>query len=227
MTALNLWVQEHSAHLITDGAQYHPDGRIFSISSKVLVFPEARVAISTRGAATVERVRERYAHVGAVSQAELYAHFAAICANIKAENDLWHPERDVINGLGLTAIAWDDAADRPIAWHVGTDPLTLLEGMEPNTVYKGGIGWMSPQIDDWSGIEWDDLCPDRDGPRILQAQRDRLEQTPSGSAFHMVGGFGEATTVTRDGVKTRRICEWPEDSIGELITPTKKSGQDD
>jgi hypothetical protein len=58
--------------------------------------------------------------------------------------------------------------------------------------------------------------PVNDLLHILEVQR----QNKGGHyKFHLVGGFALLTTITKDGITQRVVHVWPEDKVGEVITP--------
>lgn len=221
MTALNLWVQPDAAHLITDAAHYAPDGNVRWFGPKVLCFSEAGVALSSRGHITAARLRQLYDATGATTKAEIIGAMKFVAETAKAQNAAAFPDAETVgmSDFSLTAIAWDDQSDKPIAWHIGTGGVGLMPGMDPLVIYRGGHGWMSPHLEDLGALDWDALEPDIDGARILTMQREMPIECPWGPKFHMVGGYGEATTLTRTGIVQRRIIEWPEDEVGKPIRP--------
>jgi hypothetical protein len=51
--------------------------------------------------------------------------------------------------------------------------------------------------------------------KLLEMQRHAIYP----GCGHKIGGYGQLTTIRPDGIEERRLQEWPEDKIGELIQP--------
>jgi len=82
------------------------------------------------------------------------------------------------------------------------------------------IGW-----DDLAhlGLAADDLAasdfPERYGAEIIGAMRSKRGLLPGGkAAIFGVGGLCSLTTVTKDGVRIRELCDFP-DMIGQKVNP--------
>jgi hypothetical protein len=64
-----------------------------------------------------------------------------------------------------------------------------------------------------------DFDPDIHGLPLLELERTTPQPVPGQQALlHIVGGFGQLTTVRRDSIETRILARWP-DKIGERIKP--------
>lgn len=215
MTACNLWLQPHAGHLVTDGAMYDADGVIHWIASKVVVAEGARMAIGFLGAVDQERIaialQQRCDNFGHSQEVALQS-LVPVAADLRLENasrDPVPPDRG-LNGFALLAVTWDARAGRPRGWIVQTDdaPQRLAE---PWTLHETA-GYTTPDVPLPVDMACGRLSGIAHGLEVLEAQRKHTE--PDGQ--HIVGGFGEVTTVTAAGVSKVRLVDWP-DRLGETI----------
>ena len=216
MTAVSLIVQPAEAHLVTDGAFYQEDGTLLSIASKVLPLPSLRMAIAVSGSVLPERVAEALGRP--TTQEGAIEALPAIVQKLRQENEsaqpLWTGKPDDLNGLQVAVAAWSSRHGRAIGYIVASNGLWAGPSYRPFTLAPVDH-FVAPPVDD---LPYDPRRPEafrprRHGRSILAAQRMYAE--PSTGA-HFVGGFGELTTVDRNGVRQERLVTWP-DRVGERI----------
>ena len=216
MTACNLWLQPHAGHLVTDGAMYDSDGVIHWIASKVVVADAARMAIGFLGTVDQERIaaalqqrRDNFGH----SQEVALQSLVPIAMDLRLENTARSPELEAqgLNGFALVAVTWDALIGHPRGWIVQTEDAPH-QMADPWTLHET-FGYTTPDVPTPIDMACGHLSGIQHGLEVLEAQR---RQPQHGQ--HIVGGFGEVTTVTADGVRKVRLVDWP-DKIGERITP--------
>jgi hypothetical protein len=69
------------------------------------------------------------------------------------------------------------------------------------------------------------LVLDEDFLKLFRWQRTHKTTTPSDpteTPLYPIGGFVQRVDMTKDGMATRIIHRWPEDSIGERINPFRE-----
>lgn len=219
MTAHNVWTQGHAAHIVTDAAAYFKDGTIESFASKIAVFPDQKVAMAGQGRIGACRIISHLPLIP-LTQRELIQAMPSALRAIVAANEAAHPG-DPDNAACMSAIAWDEEAGRAMVYSVGSGGSAVVGG-EPFVRYTGS-GTISPPMDT-SGLSFETMDPLEIGADILRVQR--LWTSPQHSDCHVVGGYGEAISVTRDGLSAvSRLIDWPEDKIGQRIgnRPSKPS----
>jgi hypothetical protein len=205
MTACNIWLQPSAGHIISDGALYDPDGRIVQIASKIVISDDIGLAFMSLGRCHHTRLGEHLIRLNAASNIEALAALPDIAAALKAENvAAGQTDPDLI----LVALGWSEPRRAPIAFAVSTGGRQALGG--PGELIEV-LGYSTPEVALPFAITSGRLDPDANGLAALEAQRRDLAL-----GYSIVGGFGEVTTVTAEGITKRRIVEWP-DAVGNQI----------
>ena len=212
MTAHNVWTQGHAAHIVADAASYWPDGTIEGFQSKIVAFPDQKMAMVGQGRLSSTRILGHVVKAAPVTQRDVIELMPVILRTIVSENEAVFPG-DPVNCACISAIAWDEATERAVVYSVGSGGDAVVGG-DPYVRYRGK-GTLSPPMDA-AHLSFETMDPLEVGADILRAQR--LWTSPQHSDCHVVGGYGEAISVTRDGLSlVSRIIEWPEDAIGQRI----------
>lgn len=231
MSAINVIQQTDATHLVTDGASYARDGTIVDLCEKVFVLPAARCAYTMRGRTSdgipeilhylesLEEVLELMPILSKVLHRKLHA---------VEPQEIFEPLRN----FEIVIAGWSTVRERPEAWALATrrheidDIFMHVESFEPYTLYELPILVTAPGVSLsalfgslTSMADVDALDPESAALALLEAQRAKA-WTVGDRDIHCVGGFGDLTTIDRDGVRTRRIVEWP-DKPGKPIDPTK------
>lgn len=209
MTAINMIVQSDACHLITDGAYYDAGGRVMELRTKVTTCSRVRMAIGCSGSVKDIHVVQRLGQV--TDQTDAITRLPGIFGSIRDANRADHPEGETTqhNELMLFVAIWSDRTDRAEGWVIASDQAYLGDAYQPGTLVEVEQ-LTSPPLPVIDAVAFD---ASRDGAALLDAQR--RYRWPDNRRVY-VGGFGEATTVTREGVTKRRLCEWP-DKVGEHI----------
>ncbi|WP_267380527.1 MULTISPECIES: hypothetical protein [unclassified Sphingomonas] len=210
MSAVSVIVQSCSVSLLTDGALCAHDGTLRAIASKVAINQRLRMAIVGIGRI---RPNEIAAKIPVRSQNEAIRSLPAFLAMHRqwnAENAADY-ERAGRNDCHLIVGLWSDDEDAPEAWIVGSSQAFFGPSYRPFTLAQIdqlcmppiAAGAFDPAVFD----------PRASGAAVLSEQRKHLNR-----GKHWVGGFGELTTVTAEGVNFDRLLGWS-DKVGEAITP--------
>ena len=215
MTAANLFLQPTAGHLVTDGAVYDSEGVIRHIASKVVEAPAIHFACTFLGMVDQERIANALQHRASMfglSQEAALQSLGPIAADLRLENASLLPEMEErgLTGFAIIACTWDHSAGRPRGWIVQTEnaPQQLAE---PYTLTETP-GYMTPDVPLPVDPATGELSGLLHGREVLEAQRRHKE--PDGC--HIVGGFGECTTVTAAGVEKVRLVDW-QDKLGDRI----------
>ena len=209
MTAISLLVQRNRASLLTDAAYYDEVGTVHAIGSKVALAPPGfRMAVAVAGHAFAPIVRDALAT--ASTQTEALSWLPSIAAAIKTNTQAKRPTQS--GDLQLFAVLWSDRTDEPEGWVISTSEAYFGPSYQPGRLVCVDQV-CSPPIQE-TPFDLNIFDPQRDGRAVLVAQRAKPDERDG--AF-CVGGFGELTTVTRTGVRQKRLVRWP-DRVGEVIS---------
>jgi hypothetical protein len=233
MSALNGIVQREAVHLLTDGASYRSDGRIFDIGSKIQAFPAARVAIGWAGFNPMEAIRKGIRKHKARTALEILAALPSILRDTTSDYErvyAWQRRFPVLTWLtgsephppclSVLVALWDDG---PQLWAIHSDneidarlepfvPVRLMRSLDLMPGTEPAVFGREVAFEDRSSFD-----PARDGLALLEHQRREPWAKENGDQY-LVGGFAELTTVSADGVHQRRLDTWP-DKIGRKIEP--------
>ena len=213
MTAVSMIAQAASASLLTDGALYDDVGTIRAIASKVATSTRLRMAIAGMGRVNPVEIANAMPATG--TQGDAMRSLPAIAKQQREANRREAPqfEHVELNDLQLFVAMWSDDTDRPECWIISTETRCFGAGYRPYSLVEVEQLWI-PGIKA-AGFDPARFDPIEDGRRVLVEQRGNLHEDDGRS---YVGGFGELTTVTRNGIAQRRLVEWP-DKVGEVIRP--------
>lgn len=220
MTAFIVAPYHDRVEIVSDGAVYTPDGVLLGTADKVIksdVVPLAMVGS------------------GAVNETLALADVALLLARETASVDatLAHLEHRLarasaafnVGGLRL-AIGAISESRGPVCFSFSTfdEPTSGIAAFKMQLMNRCFAQGAPPLGDDLiaygplsigAGLE-------RDAVFLMDAMR-RQKMTnpvnPEREPFYSVGGHVDITTVTREGVTTRRLHTWPEDRIGGPIDP--------
>lgn len=213
MTALNVFIEGTSAHLITDGLAHLPDGTT-AVVNKVGLLPNLPAAFAIRGTAFfIHSLR------GAL---EGFADFDALVRGVvqrtKDAADQCAPlfEQSAFGrNFELALIGYSSSRGRPQAFTLANFP---NHGAPAWTLVPIDDGLISPG--DGSFFERLQVrgllpCEDsfdvgRDGLEIMRLQRGITAETPPGSGrvAPVIGALAQLVSVSRDRVETRVLERW-------------------
>lgn len=234
MSAIVILQQTNAIHLITDGATYRDDGTVQEFRSKVTHLPAANCALAMRGGTWACQPLAAALSL-CCSFDEIADVLPDVVKGMMATYDIYfsdqpsHPKH-----FEIVIAGWSDNMDRMVAAvalsRQRNDPddptgFSTFDIYERGTLLVPGQGCTIPAIDMEATLgrslttqaDIDALDPEMDGFLLHAAQR-REPGLYSGRAAYIIGGFAELTTVTRHGLESRVIHEWP-DVIGQKITP--------
>ena len=235
MTAINSIVLRDRLHVFSDGAHYDRHGVIKAITSKISQIPSYPGIVAVRGATysapllahdfglhapnfdrLLEEVEtlfpflmEKYAdQFGGNTSGQL---FLGGWSETRRKMELYFLSND---DLHLSSVEGEDTegAFRPDVGELQNLATgNILPGLMEGDVERGFDPYPAPdQVE--ANIEYI-------ARTILELQRQRKHGAIEDSeAEHIVGGFVQLTTVSRDGISTRILHRWP-DTIGETIRP--------
>ncbi|RJG51807.1 hypothetical protein D0Z70_22520 [Sphingobium terrigena] len=234
MSAIVILQQTDAIHLITDGATYRDDGTVLEIRSKVTPLPAANCALAMRGGTwACQPLAAALSLCGSFD--EIAEVLPDVVAGMTATYEIYFGDRPSHpKHFEIVIAGWSDNMDRMVAAVALTrqrndpdDPtgFSTFDIYEPGTLFVPGQGCTIPAIDIEATLgrslttqaDIDALDPGMDGFTLHAAQR-REPGLYRGRAAYIIGGFAELTTVTRHGIESQVIHEWP-DAVGQKITP--------
>jgi hypothetical protein len=228
MTAINTICTDQAVHICTDGASYLPDGRVMAIGTKVFTAPNLPMALAVRGPAGAAF------HLGPALTWRQESFDGVVCTieeTLPVVFSQYVKQFDCGGEAEIILTGWSEYHGRCAAYfirtHDWTPPATVrnLWGREhcvelttltplPFRLVKLGAFAAFPSV------AVDDLGERQIGRRMLQvmeAQRALdLCDFELESTGHVVGGFAQLTTITRDAISQRIIHRWP-DRVGMKI----------
>jgi hypothetical protein len=219
MSAINVIQQTRQVHVLTDGAAYHPDGRLIMVGPKISIVPHLACAISFRGPKSARPVlTEVMANAASTYDGlkmcigELLRDCAQIYGPLFDECRLGPDFEVIVSG-------WSEARG-PEAYLLpthnryggGSFEAMPLEGV---TCLPNDETTHPEIVKVLAGLEADDVDPERHGLAVMEIQRAHpFAHEGFSEGFCGVGGFAQLTTVTADGISTRIVRRWP-DVVGE------------
>lgn len=245
MSASNVILHRVAGYLFSDAAGIGPDGRLTFIASKIAILPRMRAAVVQRGLGNrVRQALKWFSDFNEVEEAAscLHAYVGDVMRVVRRDHWLYMhaftPSFSAVEcALEVTIVGWSSRMSRPVAYSVATvdwshpdriGPMAResLPAMEIAALCP--IAWR-PRFDGDPEIvlgrplstvaDVDELDPECDGLKILQAQRCKFVDRPDSGPVSVIGGFAEMATVTAEGVAVKRIHTWQEDEIGKRIRP--------
>lgn len=139
----------------------------------------------------------------------------AVARAIVEENRRSNPDRgEIEHQIVLVALGWSDLQDRPFA--VALDTGTRIAFTRPGELREIG-GLATPEVALPHPLGSGRLNPTDHGREVFNLQRAALDLNADGTWTSIVGGFAEVVTVSRAGLATRRLIDWPEDVVGSKI----------
>jgi len=227
--------QTDAIHLVTDGALYDDDGTVVGFNSKVIPLHLANSVLALRGASWAAAPLELI--LGAASSFDQaierlpdLMERMIVQFNEKLGPDVSWVDRD----FEVTIAGWSSKYGRFVVAVASSfapdDPNdTTSDSHQPG--YQQFIPREAPRaytapLIDVQGVlgreiatmgDVNELNGEVDGLALHCAQR----VTPGiycGKPRHLIGGFAELTTITRDGLKSKILREWP-DAVGKKIAP--------
>ena len=249
MTAINLFTQDGSAFMLTDGAFTDFDGLLLAIGNKVLGLPAQGIAICLTGFSmgdlnAADPVSLSHGQLAdALIAAGMSAHtthqdaLALLPAALESHHrqnqrdfaDL--PDADERSSLLMAIAAWDPVDEMAKAYIAGTEalspehpPYALARVHNYMTSPSHGVG--VDQILGQIGKRQSDLGSPwtfnarQDGLALLSAQRE-IRGAPCGADYHSIGGRAYLTEVSAAGVTIEEFHAWHEDRIGQPINPAR------
>jgi hypothetical protein len=217
MTAVNLIVAGEATYLLTDGAIIGEDGRLQSISTKVIVSHRLKCAIALTGGFDGETWHALNDFIeGCPSQHELMRlmPMSGLRAHALAKEALGRSSprlmpTDTI--LRLIIGIWSETRSQAEGYIFGATAEDIPSGMRPGEL-NGCRRYIQPADVDLAVIPTG--CLDREAAlRLIEAQRHHRD------AFgrHIVGGAAELVTVSQEGVTRAVLHRW-HDRVGEPIS---------
>jgi len=222
MSALNVLKRRDVIHVVSDGGYYDDDGRVLSFGCKVYPIAHFPGFVGALG-----RVLAGPLLAAALGQAasDIDALFDKIELLLPEFEDRFE---DVLeDGVsGMMVGGWSAARNEMrlgyIKGRAKSEPdihtLKIFAGDQ-------AIAWPviseARQLDAFGRLFYsiDDVpAPEDYAKRQLMAQRHTEFELPSGRKGCGIGGFGQLTTITRDGVGTKIVARYP-DRVGEYMTP--------
>lgn len=220
MSALLAVSTPDRAFLMADGAVYDRHGVLTDIRSKIVLLSHLKAAGSCRGnllpLALMSTAVEDFA-----SWDDFRPNAPAVFEALDRIMAIAVPGRY----WEMTLVGWSDERDRaelifyathdefPDAWSRG-GPTLLTDFMVPR----------GPGLDDALKCQPIDFDPFRHGlPAFDAAHRTLADlhcgQEPEPLMAYSVGGFLQCVTISRAGVRSELLTQWPEDEIGQMIRP--------
>lgn len=224
--------RREAAYLLTDAASYRRDGTMVSFDDKCIAIPELHCAFTTFGPANwtdliAAECRARFRSyddlldgIAAFSRLLFYEHAATITVNPSTTCELWmmgwSAARAQVVAFELAMCSdaewekWQALAPGLERAPFRAEAFTVHIVANPVPTTQQIVEARLPSIADA-----DEIDPELDLLHLMEIQR-RVRF--DGDCF-CVGGYALLTRVDGGGVTQRRIHEWPEDCVGEKITP--------
>jgi hypothetical protein len=237
MTAINFAVRRDALFAIADAAVYAPDGTVQGFTGKVYPIPHLCAVVAARGNVLAAPMAAsalglRFRTFDALVDG-LEAAFEQFCGRFFPSDDT---VQLLIGGYSHARASFEllfvsshpDLADR----NAGLAP-TQGTSIQPSkgVAVKLGCGFHAgPALPvaafvkafDRPLLSLDDITQiDVFARGVLELQRElRLgRELGANRDFCAVGGFGTLTSVTRAGIETGVIIEWPDDKAGAPLEP--------
>lgn len=223
MSAINIFTTPTAVHVVTDGAAYLSDGTMTAVVQKAHPIAHLRMVLAGRGPSVLtpllaEAVQQAFRSFDAAAEGlsevveeavGTYADVFSRC-DIGADFDLlmagWSESRDCGEVYYLSSI---DRAGVP-AWSLSKcGPVVLSPNDDAMTERLRSKG---AQLD----LTRND--PLAVALIIMEEQRGVAGLQGGDEPVHGVGGFAQATTITRGGISSRILRQWA-DPVGVPLQP--------
>jgi hypothetical protein len=224
VTAINIFRQRDSVHVLTDGASYEPDGTPGWPGEKIWPLPHLHAVVAVSGLRLMPGIAVELVSQAADSYDTLKAKAADLVRGIDTD---FAPFADAF-AMGETPLAivvagfGEAGPDSYVVANHGKYP-----GIAPFTVTTTGPIAIMPEIDvqRWADsigrtiTGADDLDPAVDGLKLLEIQRATPVPVLGNEAVQarIVGAFAQLTTVHRDGTISTRVLRRWDDEAGTKI----------
>lgn len=230
MSACSYFRQGDRAHLVTDAASYRNDGTIVELASKVVRVPAIGAAYSIRGALGGYRDWIDGFVAGARSFEDLLSKAERAVGWIH-RNAARNQSADSIPDLAhfeLTMAGYSTDREQCEGWTISTFPAGGpgdLPGYAPFALLELPVFIARPGVASLASVlganittieQLDALDPVLVAADLLNAQREVVATERGLRGVRCVGGFGELTTVTAEGVSTIEVIRW-DDRVGDKI----------
>lgn len=234
MSAANFFHQGEAVHLSADGACYLDDGTIISFGSKIRTLDDQGVAYVQRGAiGSCDYIIRRML----ASQPNLDAMVGLVgdvLHDILAMAKMGGVEvPDHLRSFEIKLAGWSHERERLEGWYVATTKENgsgaQYPDYQPFVPCYIGVSDFGPNVRcDVNALlglpatvtlnDIQALDPAAAMLAVLERQRVVEYELEGMTAKHIVGGFAEMVTVTRDGMTRQRLRTWP-DRVGQKIEP--------
>jgi hypothetical protein len=222
MSAFSVIHTAASVLVLSDGAMVdETTGVLIGTAGKVFPLPKQNAVMVQRGSGLASFLYNKVSMMGnTFDELEmrigdgLYGFLGDAIAKDKAVGAAW-TEFDIL----IAGISEKSRGPRSFIVMSFDHPLhDQIKAWQPFDT--GPTPWLTPGTDEMLAmIDPTIFDPERDGIRIMEAQRQILQpQGPKGGLRYITGGFAQLTTVTKEQITTKIIHRWP-DKIGEKITP--------
>jgi hypothetical protein len=235
MSAIVWLPQRESCHLLVDASSYFKTGVVERFLDKCRVIPELHCAVTTLGPSLWQEI------IFAAIR-ENFASFDEVKAGIEPlMSEVFEAHKGTIEWVHIATevwvIGWSTRHDRPEGFTIFLEDFDeyekrrLVENLGDRRPFEARpISSVAVHVNPTPTAEklfeagWhtgvpatDDLIPEIDLLHLMEIQR-RIPFESVGHSIY-VGGYALLTSVDRNGVTQRRVHEWPEDKVGELIKP--------
>ncbi|EJT05691.1 hypothetical protein [Rhizobium sp. CCGE 510] len=211
--------------ILSDGANYLPDGTVTGFREKVMTSPAVPLAIVGSGSVPVIDVITDMVLVAAKATCSVDGTLAVLASSLSVIRDKGFagdsPARVAIGAISETRgpislffSTFEDEAAAPFELH--DRPFGFGQGEYPPPEEMAATGWShrAPLADY--------------GPAIFEYMRGRKRPNPAyrdAELIYSIGGHLDLTVVRSDGYERRRLVTWP-DVIGQKIDPDPPEDKD-
>ncbi|KQX34108.1 hypothetical protein ASD04_17865 [Devosia sp. Root436] len=221
MTAINVIRRDDRIWFMTDAAVYSQTGVIEAIEDKVILLPAIGAAIATRGPYENFRVLQYMLNASGDRLKSFDDLVEQLPAIIRGATARFHRDRFELTIGGYsgaregmeTYLCFSRSAQGRMRDGMGTIPEAvpvrvpdLVGSPIPAPHQLAAVGIFGP-------ISPEEFDPRTDGMRLMEGQRLYRHST---GGYHMVGGYAQLTTITREGLTSEVLRSWP-DRIGHKI----------
>lgn len=214
MSALNAFARDTGAYILADTAQYHDNGAVLAIGSKVAANADLRIAVGIAGCVEVGAVADASEWLAKQTDQQqalselpdllrlLLAHDAEAVGN--GALDICGP---IPRGIRIVVALWDKQDNRAKAAIISSEA-----DLGPPFTLRPLKSLFSPAFDanPWPGHSFD---PCHDAQALAAYQR----QVPDESGICRVGGQFECWRIDASGISRETVTDW-HDVIGACLS---------